>query len=140
MYATHVPWHFTRARMIPCSSCVKSHARDVLCVFHGILHVKEHVHTLRETWSMQTRDVNLEYLCRVSLRVHVCKSEVINERYCILLHNLDLQNFTTTLKKKIVSPMPRHYCPVFSAESYINACLMQNFQVSIFCITLLINT
>ena len=51
-------------------------------MFHGILHVKVHVHTLRETWSTQTRDVNLEYLCRVSLRVHACKSEVINERYC----------------------------------------------------------
>ena len=56
-------------------------------MFHGILHVKVHVHMLRETWSTQTRDVNLEYLCRVSLRVHVCKSEVINERYCI--YNID---------------------------------------------------
>ena len=83
-YATHVPWHFTRACMIPCSSRVKCHAWDVPCVFHGILHVKVHVHTLRETWSTQTRDVNLEYLCRVSLRVHASKSEVINERYCIL--------------------------------------------------------
>ena len=55
--AMRVPWYFTR--------------------------VKVHVHTLRETWSTQTRDVNLEYLCRVSLRVHACKSEVINERYCI---------------------------------------------------------
>ena len=80
----HVPWHFTRARMIPCSLCVKCHARDVPCVFHGILHMKVHVHTLRETWSTQTRDVNLEYLCRVSLRVHACKSEVINERYCTI--------------------------------------------------------
>ena len=51
-------------------------------MFHGILHAKVHVHTLREMWSTQTRDVNLEYLCRVSLRVHACKSKVINERYC----------------------------------------------------------
>ena len=83
-YVTHVPWHFTRARMIPCSSRVKCCARDVPCVFHGILHVKVHVHMLQETWSTQTRDVNLEYLCRVSLCVHACKSEVINERYCIV--------------------------------------------------------
>ena len=69
--------------MIPCSSRVKCHAWEVPCVFHGILHVKVHVHTLRETWSTQTRDVNLEYLCRVSLRVHACKSEVINERVCV---------------------------------------------------------
>ena len=81
-YATHVPWHFTRTRMIPCSSRVKCHTRDVPCVFHGILHVKVCVHTLREMWSTQTRDVNLEYLCRVSLRVHACKSEVTNEWYC----------------------------------------------------------
>ena len=73
---------YSSVRMIPCSSRVKCHAWDVPCMFHGILHVKVHVHTLRETWSTQTRDVNLEYLCRVSLRVHACKSEVINERYC----------------------------------------------------------
>ena len=79
--------------MIPCSSHVKCHARDVPCVFHGILHVKVHVHTLRETWSTQTRDVNLECLCRVSLRVHACKSEVINERYCTVPLNY---NFTFT--------------------------------------------
>ena len=54
-------------------------------MFHGILHVKVHVHKLRETWSTQTRDVNLDYLCRVSLRVLACKSEVINEQYCISL-------------------------------------------------------
>ena len=86
-HATHVPWHFTRVRMIPCSSRVKCHAWDVPCMFHGILHVKVHVHTLQETWSTQTRDVNLEYLCRVSLRAHACKSEVINERYCSYLSN-----------------------------------------------------
>ena len=51
-------------------------------MFHGILHVKVHVHTLQETGSTQTQDVNLEYLGHVSLRVHTCKSEVINERYC----------------------------------------------------------
>ena len=84
-YATLVPWHFTHARMIPCSSHVKCHARDVPCMFHGILHVKMHVHMLRETWSTQTQGMYLEYLCRVSLRVHVCKSEVINERYCICI-------------------------------------------------------
>ena len=64
---------------------MKCHDRDVPFVFHGILHVKVHVHMLRETWSMQTRDVNLECLCHVSLRVHACKSEVINERYCTLV-------------------------------------------------------
>ena len=62
---------------------MKCHDRDVPCVFHGILHVKGRVHTLQETWSTQTRGVSLEYLCHVSLRVHACKSEVINERYCI---------------------------------------------------------
>ena len=82
IHAMHVPWHFTHVRMIPCSSHAKCPAWDVPCMFHGILHAKVHVHTLRETWSTQTRDVNLEYLCRVSLRVHACKSEVINERYC----------------------------------------------------------
>ena len=70
--------------MIPCSLHVKCHAQDVPCVFHGILHVKMHVHMLRETWSMQTRGMNLEYLCCASLRVHTCKSEVINEQYCII--------------------------------------------------------
>ena len=94
-YATHVPWHFTRARMIPCSSRVKCHARDVPCVFHGILHVKVHVHTLQEMWSTQTRDVNLEYLCRVSLRVHACKSEVINERYCMLTYAWSYKRYGT---------------------------------------------
>ena len=81
-------------------------------MFHGILHVKVHVHTLRETWSTQTRDVNLEYLCRVSLRVHACKSEVINERYCsklkvtmclcnyiitYVIYNLYLRSHTSSL-------------------------------------------
>ena len=74
---------FYSVRTIPCSSRVECHAWDVPCMFHGILHVNVHVHTLRETWSTQTRDVNLEYLCRVSLRVHACKSEVINEQYCM---------------------------------------------------------
>ena len=81
--ATHVPLHFTCTRMIPCSSRVKCYGQDVPCVSHGILHMKVHVHTLREMWSMQTRGVNLEYLCPVSLRVHACKSELINEQYCI---------------------------------------------------------
>ena len=42
-----------------------------------------HIFMLREMWSTQTQDMNLEYLCHVSLRVHMCKSEVINEQYCI---------------------------------------------------------
>ena len=112
MYATHVPWNFTRACMIPCSSRVKCHAWDVPCVFHGILHVKLHVHTLRETWSTQTRDVNLEYLCLVSLRVHACKSEVINERYCISLH---VHSYILTLGTQLYGYLPMYM------HSYIHA-------------------
>ena len=63
--------------MIPCSSRVKFHAHDV---FHGILH-EMHIRTLQEMWSMQTQQVNLEYLFCVSLHIHACKSEVINEQY-----------------------------------------------------------
>ena len=79
-------WHFTCTCMIPCSLRVKCHIRNVPCVFHGILHVIMHIHMLRETWSMQTQGMNLEYLCHVSLHVHTCKSEVINERYCMYLN------------------------------------------------------
>ena len=96
-------WHFTRARMIPCSSHVKCHARHVPCVFHGILHVKVHVHTLRGTWSTQIRDVNLEYLCRVSLRVHACKSEVINERYCMSENILQSIQFNIAIVLHFIS-------------------------------------
>ena len=35
---------------------------------------------------MQSPDVNLQYLCCVTLRVHACKSEVINEQYCSYIH------------------------------------------------------
>ena len=47
-----------------------------------------HIHMRRETWCAQARDLNLEHLCHVSLRVYVCKSEVINELACyVLSHN-----------------------------------------------------
>ena len=71
-------------------------------MFHGILHVKVHVHTLRETWSTQTRDVNFEYLCRVSLRVHACKSEVINERYCMNKTDLFFKPYISLTSTRII--------------------------------------
>ena len=40
-----------------------------------------HIHMLQEMWSTQPRDLNLEYLCYVSLCVHKSKSEITNEQY-----------------------------------------------------------
>ena len=108
--------------MIPCSSRVKCHAWDVPCMFHGILRMKVHVHTLRETWSMQTRDVNLEYLCRVSLRVHACKSEVINERYCITVPIKLLGSTNQNWLCAKLLPMAILIYPVVCVNSY---CLLR---------------
>ena len=54
-YSTHVTWNFTR---------------------------EVHIYTLREMWSTQTQDVNSISLCRVSMRVHMSRFEVIIELYC----------------------------------------------------------
>ena len=63
--------------MIPCSLHVKCHAHDVPWYFT----YETHIHSWRETWSMQTRGMNLYCLCHLSLCVHACKNKIINERY-----------------------------------------------------------
>ena len=55
-YSTRVTWNFTR---------------------------EVHIYMLRETCSMQTRDVNSVSSCRVSMRVYAPGFEVIIELYCI---------------------------------------------------------
>ena len=55
-YSTRVTWNFTR---------------------------EVHIYMLREMWSTQTRDVNSISLCRVSMRVHAPRFEVIIELYCM---------------------------------------------------------
>ena len=57
-YSTRVTWNFTR---------------------------EVHIYTLRETCSTKTRDVNSMSSCRVSMRVHAPRFEVIIKLYCMYI-------------------------------------------------------
>ena len=108
--------------MIPCSSRVKCHAWDVPCMFHGILHVKVHQcsHATGNVVHANTRRELIEYLCRVSLRVHACKSEVINERYCIIFYKGLYNLITLEMPSYITSTTTTPYSTRFQHPFHFN--------------------
>ena len=81
-YTAHVPWYFNRKMYDSMFlACKMPHFWCATCVPWYFRH-EIHIYMLWETWSTQTRGMNLENLCRVSLHLHACKSEVINQQYC----------------------------------------------------------
>ena len=92
-YTENVLWFHVPHMWNACATCVP-------CYFTH----ETHIYSLQETWSTETWDVNLEYLCRVFLCVHACKSEVINERYCITKCNyIDFQSYKPVLSQFFAS-------------------------------------